>query len=582
MTEGSPGAGAEPQTQNSSMASTALPIHIGENSRDWLACVGIVLLATAVMLPVFVKGFPAGFDAVRHYRWTAQFIDALLDGAFYPRWLPAANEGQGSPVPLYYPPLPFYISSAFSIVFGSTLNAIALSCWLALAVSGLTMYALARSVLSSNFSFAAAAFYMLAPYHILDLYQGSSVSEFWAFVWPPLLLCSISRIHKGARLSGVAYLALGYALLILTHVPVALLTTIALVIFSLSLTRKHGTLVRVAFGGSLGAGAAAIFLVPVLFETRYVWLFFKFDYRDYFLFEHLRAALTSTRFPVDSSLYTYLLDTDLVAVGPFVLFLVGSVLAWINWRSAKAGKQDSRWNNVSLAIWVVTSFSLLMTTRLSAPIWRITPGLSFLFYPWRWLVIESLGAALVAALAMGALKGELKWRVLKMGALVLAVIFNLAICVLLIWRAPHDPAALEGGLLRRDTREYRPIWWDGQLRSELWKSPARVGSGNSEVAAIDDVGIKQSYIVSATTESVITLRPLYFPGWVAGMDGKQVAIRPSEEGNVQLTVEPGRHTLTLAFEDTWPRIVGKVVSSISCVILISILYIGRRRRLADA
>jgi hypothetical protein len=151
------------------------------------------------------------------------------------------------------------------------------------------MFSLSRSVLSVNLSFAAAAIYMLAPYHLLDLYQGASASEFWAFAWPPLLLHAINRVHAGSRLSGLAYIAVGYALLILTHVPVAFLTTVALAVYSLSLTRNPRTLARIAVGGALGAGVAAIFLVPVLFETRYIWLFFKFDYRDYFLFENHRS-----------------------------------------------------------------------------------------------------------------------------------------------------------------------------------------------------------------------------------------------------------------------------------------------------
>jgi hypothetical protein len=579
MTQGLSGEDVDPQTQKASDTRTTRSIYVGQTSFDFglLPFAGILLLAAVVILPVFVKGFPSGFDAVRHYRWTTQFIYAMRDGAIYPRWLPTANDSQGSPVPLYYPPLSFYVAAAFSTVSGNTLRAIELSCWLALALSGLTMYALSRSVLSAGLSFAAAALYMLAPYHLLDLYQGASPSEFWAFVWPPLLLYAINRIHHGAKLSGVGFLAVVYALMILTHVPVAFLTTLALAVYSLSLTRKPLTLIRIVLGGALGAGVAAIFLIPVLFETRYIWLFFKFDYRDFFLFENLRDAFTSTRFPVDSSLSSYLLDTDFVAAAPVVLFLCGSVLFWINRREVRFFKRDSKWSAVVLAIWVITVFSLFMTTRLSAPIWRITPGLSFLFYPWRWLVIGSLGAAFLPVFAVSRLKGDLKWRALKIGALVVAVIFNLAISVLMIWRAPHDPKGLEEGLLRRDTREYRPMWWDGQLRSELWRTPARVDSGDCDLVVLDDVGIKQSYSVTATTESVITLRPLFFPGWVAAVNGKPVTSRPSEEGNIQLTIEPGTHDLTLAFEDTWPRSLGKAVSTISCLILICVLYLGRRR-----
>src|SRR5712691_3920507 len=100
--------------------------------------------------------------------------------------------------------------------------------------------------------------------------------------------------------------------------------------------RDWRALLRIVFGLALGAGLAAIFLIPVLFETRYILLFFKFDYRDYFLFEHLRGAFTSTRFPVDSSVSSYLLDTDFVAGAPLVLFLCGSALIWINRREIRS------------------------------------------------------------------------------------------------------------------------------------------------------------------------------------------------------------------------------------------------------
>jgi uncharacterized membrane protein len=521
------------------------------------------------MLPVFVRGFPAGFDAVRHYRWTTHFIDALRDGAFYPRWLPAANDGQGSPVPLYYPPLPFYVAAAFSLVTGNTLHAMALSCWLALAVSGLTMYAFSRPVLSGGMSFAAAALYMIAPYHLLDLYQGSTVSEFWTFAWVPLLLAAVRRVSAGYSLQGVAWLAFGYAMLVLTHVPVTFLTTLTLPIYALLLTRNPRAFLRMTAGAALGAGIGAIFLIPVLFEIGYVKLFFKFDYRDYFLFERVRAALTSTRFPAESSLFSYSLDLDLVAVGLLALFLVSSLLIWMEWRSRKP---DSAWTRSWFAIWIVTVFSFLMTTRLTAPIWRITPGLTYLFFPYRWLIVASVGACFLGSLSVWMLmRRRGKWRSLKIAALAIVVVLNLAIGALAIWRAPVATDGFVGGLSRRDPREYRPKWWDGQLRKERSQSAAEVESGDAQVVAIDDSGIEQSYSVIAGTDSVIILRPLYFPGWVARVDGKKIEIAPSPDGNIQLHVEPGEHTLKLSFEDTWPRSLGKIVSAVSFLIFLGVM-----------
>jgi len=572
MTEGPPDGTTIPQKQNQSKTRRRR-IHFSGLSSTLVPTVCVLLLAVLIMLPVFIRGFPAGFDAVRHYRWTAHFIDAIRDGALYPRWLPTANNGLGSPVPLYYPPFPFYVSAAFGVVTKNILLGIELSCWLALALSGIGMFVLARPMMSSSASFVAAAIYMAAPYHLLDLYQGATVSEFWSLAWIPFLLDALRRVVAAPKQRAMGHLAFVYSMLLLTHVPVSFLVTLTLPVFALLLTRDLRALTRVALALGLGAGIAAIFVVPVIFETRYVGLFFKFDYRDYFLFEHLRVALTSTRFPKDSSLSSYLLDTELVAFATLALFGVSSVILWLTSRSDQwAPKRRA----TQRAVWVVTCGSFLMSTRLTAPIWKMVPGLSFLFYPWRWLVVATAGTALFAASCMRMIKRQPSWQSLNIAALALLIAFSLSVSALMVWRAPYDRAALEGGLARRDAREYRPVWWDGQVREESWQSPAHIESGSCEVQALDDAGIKQNYLVRASSESVITLRPLYFPGWVARVDGAKVQIAPSAEGNIQLTIEPGEHSLALSFEDTWPRTLSKLVSAISfaCVVF---LFIRRKK-----
>jgi hypothetical protein len=170
------------------------------------------------------------------------------------------------------------------------------------------------------------------------------------------------------------------------------------------------------------------------------------------------------------------------------------------------------------------------------------------------------------------------WRGLKIGALASVVVLNLAIGALAIWRAPVSSDGFSDGLSRRDPREYRPNWWDGQLRRD--GQSVFVESGDAEVRAGDDSGISQSYSVSAGADSVITLRPLYFPGWIARVDGKTREIAPSRDGNIQLHVEPGEHTVTLSFEDTWPRSLGKIVSAVSLLIFQGMWFLARRDRSA--
>src|SRR5438128_857154 len=107
----------------------------------------IAVTATLLMLPSFIRGFPAGNDADLHFRWARQFQEALAEpGVFYPRWLGSANNDQGSPALLYYPPLALFVTAAFGALTNNTLTAMSLACWLGLLISGLTMYGLARKL----------------------------------------------------------------------------------------------------------------------------------------------------------------------------------------------------------------------------------------------------------------------------------------------------------------------------------------------------------------------------------------------------------------------------------------------------
>jgi hypothetical protein len=108
---------------------------------ELIACLIISAVAGFIMLPVFARGLPNGYDAFVHYRWSTQFNEALREpGVIYPRWLGGGNNGLGSPVMLYYPPLQFYFTAAFNYLTRDTAVGRALSCWAALALSGLAMY----------------------------------------------------------------------------------------------------------------------------------------------------------------------------------------------------------------------------------------------------------------------------------------------------------------------------------------------------------------------------------------------------------------------------------------------------------
>ena len=537
-------------------------------------------LATVVMMPIFGHGLPPVSDAFVHYRWASGFIDALGEGSLYPRWLGNPNSGAGSPAMLYYPPLPFYIYAAFYLVTGNVLKALVLGSWLALALSGITMYVFARSLLSHRVSLLAAVIYLLAPYHLLDLFQRAALSEFWAFVWVPLVLYAVHRVTSGGDWRAVTLLAVAYGLLLLTHVLTAFATTLILPIYVLLLTRDWRRMGKTAVGLALGVGLSAIFVAPLVLEGDYVRLrkIHRDKFTKSFLIEHLPAAFKADALlPGQKPEFFYqnpdYFFAEASVVSFILLFALISILIW-RWQQTESG--------LVRAVWVVTLFSLLMTTRLSEPIWRIIPGLHFMQFPFRWLLPASVGMSLLSAAACSVVMvHSRRSRTAYGGMLALLLALNLVVATFSVVRQERGEQEIPKEVSRLEVPEYRPRSWNYKA-SQPNMEAVIVSSGDASVQAIDAAGARQSYEIKAVTQSVLELRTLYFPGWVARLDGNPIEIGPGQRGHIQILVGDGEHLLTLNFEDTWPRRAGKLISAACVLVTLIMLYWTRRKNVVPA
>ena len=558
----------------------------------------VVLLAFAfaalICLPMFFRGFPSGIDSDRHYRWVMQFSEALKEpGVWYPRWLGTANNRLGSPMPLYYPPLSFYVGAFFQFFTGDAQKSLILSCFFALALSGITMYIFARSRLWQRWSLLAAGVYMITPYHLLDLYHGSSVPEFWAFVWLPLVLDAVSRITTGRGICAVLYLSLSYALLLFTHVPISFVLTLLLPVYALILTRRWKSLAQIAAGLVLGGCLTAVFLMPVALERDAVRInaLLHYEYDNFFILKNTKRATRTPLFFHDLEYYEkysdtlkpgdyrFLIKVEQVVLGIPILLLISAVLLTIN----RKGLAENRPLLImSLAIFITTLTSLFMATKRSLAVWHLIPQLPFLQFPWRWLVITTAGLSLLTG-ASGAIVAKAKnLRWLQISLLVAALIVNVVISAFLILRAPFYDDDFDLARQRREVPEYRPQWWDNKLHEEEELPPVVVTSGDAEPRAIDELGAHQRYEVNARSDAILTFRTLYFPGWVAHVDGQTTEIVPGNEGYLQLSVAPGEHRITLDFADTSPRLIGKIISALALLTLLGIaFFLWRKTRFGD-
>lgn len=220
----------------------------------------LALVAAALAAPALFVAPGAADSAMYNEVWTRQFAALLAQGELWPRWMPASFEGLGSPTFYFYPPLAFHVAGLLALAL-PTAVAIAAAAGLFLFASGAAMFAWLRG--KTRHALPLAALYMAAPYHLMDLYLRGAFAEAAAFAWLPLLALSVERLR--ARW-GPALLALAYAGLILTHLPLAVLAGVFLVapLTLHKVWREPDLLAPAAVGLVAALLLAAPYLAPAL------------------------------------------------------------------------------------------------------------------------------------------------------------------------------------------------------------------------------------------------------------------------------------------------------------------------------
>jgi len=244
----------------------------------------LIALAILLVLPA-IFGPPLLHDSFEiDWVWADQFTAELARGNFYPRWLPLSNEGLGAPVFYYYPPLSFYLSGIFGLLGLSTYASVIAAFATAFAASGIACWHWLKD--RAAHPFIGAAFFMAAPYHLLDFTSRGAQAESLAIAFIPLIAIGLRRIAE--RRGGLVFTAIAYAGIIFTHLPLALLTSVFLVAPYAILHRRE--LLSFAVALAAGIGLVAIYLVPALALGRFrdVDQLYRYDFlrTDYWSIYH--------------------------------------------------------------------------------------------------------------------------------------------------------------------------------------------------------------------------------------------------------------------------------------------------------
>lgn len=561
----------------------------GARVRSWLPALLIsIFISLLIVLPFFWLGNASGHDFQFHAQSWLDVSGQWKEGIVYPRWAEWADYGYGEPRFIFYPPNSWVLGAALGSVLPWRVVPGVLV-FLVQTLAGMSAFSLARRFLPQRTVLFCVACYAANPYALLNVYLRSDLAELLADALFPLLflaaldLCERLAPPKGnqrhSRLHGVAVFAIVFALIWLSNAPAAVIASYScalLFAFAAFTARSWQPAIRGAAGIALGLGLAGFYLLPAVYEQRWV---------------NIAQALSTGLLPAENFLYTEINNPEhtffnFIASTIAVLLIALTGLAAIQARRAKVTQQrtlDSRLWTLFLLLAGTSTFLML---RMSSVVWVLLPKLRFVQFPWRWMSALAVPFAVFLGDAMGRKRWGWSWALAGFACIAATG----AVLVQRAWWDTQDipvlAEAIAAGSGYDGTDEYDPIG-DDHTNIPTKSPPVRVMDTDTMQGPVAKPVVRvvrwspeeKEVEVSTQLPFYLGLRLLNYPAWRLEINGVRAPTVGGDDYNQMIVhVPPGESRVRVSLARTWDRTVGGTLSFASLLAVVGLLF---RRRSSD-
>jgi hypothetical protein len=532
-----------------------------KNKQDLLGLAGVCVLALCMTLPIWIVGIPRGNDLPQHFQFAVTIYDALQAGDYFPSWMPNENKGYGGIGMRFYPPVGYYALALGKMLTGNWFWAACLVFWFWLALSGIAGYCWARERSSPAAAFIGGAVFVVAPFHINEIYNAFNYAEFAAVAFLPFCFLFVDRLTRDTRLFNVAGLAVAYAFLVLSNLPVAVMGTVALGVYSLvSLPRKNtvGTALKLGAGFLFGVALSAFYWIKVIDEM--AWLNHSsenyssgsahYDYRVNFLLQLKYLVVFDDR---DMWFANMVLGCTLLLTVP---------LGFVYWRSTRSFAAE-RLNRV----WIVLLFSLFMATYLSIPVWNSVSLLQKVQFPWRWLSVISLAGIPLAAAGWKYCREWMKderrpYAMIVVGILLFSTAFTVFQVVRAAYfypRAEFEEVVATLGDAPNNCDCWLPVW----AKPEAMDKQEKVSANGRDVSGLLWERKARVFTLAAGEPAKVRLATFYYPLWQVSVNDKPAVTAPADDGALTFDAPAESSRVNIKFVEP-PSVINAQILSAIC------------------
>jgi len=527
----------------------------------------LILLASLIaLLPLLLRGPSCGHDLDFHMTNWLEVSEQWRHGILWPRWAFSPGWGAGEPRFIFYPPLSWLLGGIFALVMPLRIIPAAFT-FTAFLASGFTMRRLAAEFTSPLSATVGAVFYLANPYMLFCAYERCAYGELLAAAWIPLLLLAALKDHISPR-----RVAIAVALLWLTNVPSAVmgcyLFALIMLLRLLLLARKAYAgrhlaamgplLLRASAGAALGLGLAGFYLVPAVWEKRWIQVHFA-------LAPYMRVQ--------DNTLFHHTLDYrhDLVLLTASHVALVMIAISAASFFAA--WYRRIHLNRRLTAVLGVTAFCLILgLTRASLFAWHL-PELQYLQFPWRTLsLLAAVSGVLLALAAYG-----------RRATLIVAAILLPLVLVPPAWKQFQIPCIWDDapnpqlnyfrngyGVTAFD--EYTPATADNDaLQDEInpyWLADDAQGISRHQpnTNGVIDFSTAEAFPLATPHPRFLMVRLRNYPGWQVHVNGAPATLIPRPDGLLAIALPPGGATVSIRYRVMPDEVIGALISLLALII----------------
>jgi hypothetical protein len=561
----------------------------------WLLLALSLFAWAPLLIPAY---FFNAHDARHSVFFLVEFDQTFRDGYLWPRWSPDFSFGYGYPLFNLYAPLAFYAAELLVLLgFGFT-SAVKTIYILATIVAGLGMYGFVRRLFGPLAGLIAGVVYMYAPFHLVEIYVRSAYAEYVSLAIIPFVFWAFTELVAAPDRRRVGAAGLAYGLLALTHhtsfftfTPILMVYILYLILVKVRLNPgqllKHGLYAMA--GGLLGLLLAAIYLLPVIAETRYIkveqWTSGSYNYLQHFVyFSQLFEEAWGYGYAGPGTLDDFSYQLGIVLYVLVSFSLVVSVAVRYPHRTT------------AVFFFAVTVAAILLMSPLAGPLWQTIPIASLVQFPWRLLAVAAFAMAVAAGALMAGLRGGGQSPAVARGdvyLLALVVIIGSfaytlpqyteipawAETPLAVINWDRDSIADRVGMVAVTDEQPQTSPMEAQYLNGEPLTVAGIIDGTGDVVTTHHGGASDEVRVSAAGPVTLQFYTYEYPGWQVTVNGSRVEHRfEPPYGLVTVDLPAGDHTVQLRMGGTPPRTIGALLSAAALLTVLFLLFWPARLR----